>query len=213
MDETWRDFRKQYGRRTLDESQVGSDPISLLEEWIAGALTAGCPEPTAMVLSTVAAEGRPSSRVVLMKGLEASGITFFTNYDSRKGFELTTNPQAALLFFWPEEERQVRVEGDVARISQGESDAYFRSRPPESRLSAIVSPQSREIPGCEWLQQQRKLKKNLTAASLGDRPGNWGGFRLHPNYFEFWQGREDRLHDRIVFQKKDAAWCISRLAP
>ena len=213
MGTDWHSVRKQYGQGRLDESLVNPDPIAQLEAWVAEALAARCPEPTAMVLSTAGPGDKPSSRVVLMKGLDARGILFFTNYLSRKGLELAGNPVASLLFFWPGLERQVRVEGSVTRTEAAESDTYFRSRPLESRLSAIASPQSREIPDRSFLERQRSLDGHRTLAEQGTRPPHWGGYRLVPEYFEFWQGGEDRLHDRICYEPHVHGWRIFRLAP
>ena len=205
MEKPLHSIRKQYSRYVLHESQVDNDPLKQMQVWLSDAISAECPEPTAMVLSTAGEDNRPSSRVVLMKELDQSGVAFFTNYDSRKGLQLSENPYASVLFFWPEVERQVRIEGVVHKIPAGESDRYFASRPEASRISAIISPQSREIPNREWLEQQHALAMN--------RPSNWGGYLLAPDYFEFWQGREDRLHDRIIYRKIGSDWKISRLAP
>ncbi|MFO7616588.1 MAG: pyridoxamine 5'-phosphate oxidase [Bacteroidales bacterium] len=213
MGKDWYSLRKQYGRGRLDESLVDPNPIAQLEGWVGDALAARCPEPTAMVLSTAGSGGKPSSRALLMKGLDAGGILFFTNYESRKGLELAANPSASLLFFWPGLERQVRVEGTVFRTEPAESDAYFRSRPLESRLSAIISPQSREVPDRLWLEQKRSQEGQRAQAEQGIRPPHWGGCRLVPDYFEFWQGRADRLHDRVCYEKAGAGWRIFRLAP
>lgn len=213
MGKDWHSLRKQYGKGRLYESLVDPDPIAQLEAWLAEALAARCPEPTAMVLSTTGEGYRPSSRVVLMKGLDSEGITFFSNYDSRKGRELAANPRAALLFFWPLLERQVRMEGVVSRTDAAESDTYFRSRPLESRISALASPQSREIPDRSWLERKRNSDEYRLAARQGVRPPNWGGYRLVPEYFEFWQGREDRSHDRICYEPAGKGWRIFRLAP
>ncbi len=205
MEKPFHSIRQQYSKHALYESQVDHDPLKQMHVWLDDAISAECPEPTAMVLSTAGQDNRPSSRVVLMKELDEKGITFFTNYHSRKGLELSENPFASILFFWPAVERQVRIEGVVSKIPEGESDIYFATRPEASRISAIISPQSREIPNREWLEQQRGLTTN--------RPSNWGGYRLVPDYFEFWQGRENRLHDRIVYRKTGSDWKISRLAP
>ncbi len=203
----------------LDERHVNPDPLMQMEEWVSEAIRSDCEEPTAMVLSTVGAGMKPSSRVVLMKGLDQAGIAFFTHYESRKGLQLLENPQASILFFWPQLERQIRIEGVVTKVSEKESDAYFESRPEASRISAGISPQSREIPNREWLEERRQTadgrpqeESGLRSAVCG-RPSNWGGYRLKPDYFEFWQGREDRLHDRIAFRLEKNGWRIFRLAP
>jgi len=225
MENPFHSIRKQYSRATLHESQINPDPLKQVEGWLSDAMAAECPEPTAMILSTVGNDARPSSRVVLMKGLDERGISFFTNYDSRKGVQLTSNPYASLLFFWPDLERQVRIEGPVERVPKVESDIYFDSRPEQSRLSAAVSPQSKEIPSRQWLIEQIEKTEAQSKLSIGPgfnrglqefsikRPDNWGGYRLKPDYFEFWQGGEDRLHDRIIYIWEDSDWRIARLAP
>lgn len=208
MENSFHSIRKQYERGKLRESQVDTDPLRQLGLWLSDAILAECPEPTAMILSTAGKDLKPSSRIVLMKGLDEHGITFFTNYESRKGQQLQDNPQASILFFWTELERQVRIEGTVGKVSEEESDAYFASRPEASKISAFISPQSREIPGREWLEEQgSRLQEE------GGRPAYWGGYRFCPDYFEFWQGREDRLHDRIIYRQIESGWKISRLAP
>jgi pyridoxamine 5'-phosphate oxidase len=221
MKGSYHSIRKQYAAGRLDERDVAASPVKQLEDWLAEAIREEVHEPTAMVVSTVGADLKPSSRVVLMKGLDETGITFFTNYSSRKGIQLAENPNASLLFFWPALERQVRVEGVVEKVSDKESDTYFASRPEVSRISASVSPQSREIPGRDWLLGQRDLfMTRVMEHSAGEasvpsisRPDNWGGYRLIPSCFEFWQGGEDRLHDRIIYKPSATAWLISRLAP
>lgn len=210
MKKSFHSHRQQYAKGVLHESHLDSDPAVQLDRWLSDALDSDCPEPLAMILSTADTHSRPSSRVVLMKTLDERGIGFFSNYESRKGRQLLDNPQASLLFFWPELERQVRVEGSVMRVSENESDAYFDSRPEASRISAVLSPQSREIPDRKWLEDQRDL---IVQSARITRPPNWGGYRLIPDYFEFWQGREDRLHDRIAFRLTESGWEISRLAP
>ena len=211
MKESFRSIRKQYVRGRLEESLVDPDPMRQLESWLHEAIQAEVDEPTAMVLSTVGAGMRPSSRVVLMKGLDDSGLTFFTNYGSRKGLQLAENPNASLLFFWPALERQVRVEGTVEKVTEQESDEYYISRPEASRVSASISPQSREIPGRDWLLARRD--DFLSSVLTSPRPSYWGGYRLKPVYFEFWQGGPDRLHDRIIYTSVSSSWEIARLAP
>lgn len=206
-------IRKQYSKGVLDESHVNPDPIEQMEFWVSEAIHSDCEVPTAMVLSTVGDGMRPSSRVVLMKGLDQEGITFFTNYESRKGLQLQENPQASVLFFWPELERQIRIEGTVMKVTAEESDAYFESRPDASRISAVISPQSREIPNREWLEERRRTADGGSRSAVCGRPSEWGGYRLKPDYIEFWQGREDRLHDRIAFRLEAHGWRIFRLAP
>ncbi|MBU3700337.1 MAG: pyridoxamine 5'-phosphate oxidase [Candidatus Kapabacteria bacterium] len=207
-------LRKDYTRAGLEEHTVHSDPIVQFSSWLNEAITAEALEPTAMVLSTVSESGSPSSRVVLLKGLDGGSMQFFTNYLSRKGRELSGNPNASLLFFWPELERQVRIEGNVERLSPEASTAYFHSRPFESQLGAAASPQSQVIPSRVALDQRFT---ELAAANAGrtsiDRPEHWGGFALTPSMIEFWQGRPSRMHDRIRFRKSEGAWVVERLAP
>jgi pyridoxamine 5'-phosphate oxidase len=219
MDNSFDSLARQYTLSSLSEDQVDKSPLVQLSLWISDAVGADCPEPTAMVLSTCGKDLRPSSRVVLLKGLDVNGITFYTNYDSRKGLQLLDNPQASLLYFWPDLERQVRVEGLTGKVTPEESDAYFKTRAEASRVSASISPQSREIPGREWLEE--RIKAHISGISgqgsgsggIGNRPANWGGYILAPVFFEFWQGREDRLHDRIIYRLIAGRWKISRLAP
>lgn len=213
MGNPFHSIRKQYERGKLQESQVDTDPMSQLGLWLSDAILAECPEPTAMMLSTTGKDLKPSSRIVLMKGLDENGITFFTNYESRKGQQLQDNPQASMLFFWPDLERQVRIEGTVDKVSEEESDIYFASRPEASRISATISPQSQEIPGREWLEERQQVAIGSRQSAAGSRPVSWGGYRLSPGYFEFWQGRGDRLHDRIIYRQIESGWKISRLAP
>ncbi|HET6569070.1 MAG TPA: pyridoxamine 5'-phosphate oxidase [Rhodothermales bacterium] len=208
------DLRREYMQRELDESDIAADPITQFASWYREALTSGVVEPNAMTLATVAAEGRPSARIVLLKDFDAHGFTFFTNYDSRKGRELEQNPWAALVFWWDVMERQVRIEGRVARVAPEMSDEYFASRPYGSRLGAWASPQSRVLP------DRGALTEALTALdakySGGDvpRPPHWGGYRLSPTAVEFWQGRPSRLHDRIRYTlQPDGTWRTERLAP
>jgi pyridoxamine 5'-phosphate oxidase len=206
-------IRTDYGQQSLTESDVLPDPIAQFTKWFEQALEAKVLEPNAMGLSTVDASGKPSSRIVLVKQFDARGFTWYTNYDSQKASELCANPHAALLFFWGELERQVRVEGTVERTSAEESDKYFHSRPLKSRLAAIASAQSAPI------ADRAALEKNFdaVAAQWGDappRPEHWGGFRLVPERIEFWQGRRSRFHDRIVYVKQvDGSWNRQRLQP
>ena len=207
------DLRKDYGQASLNENDVMDDPMLQFTQWFEQALKAEVNEPNAMSVSTVAANGRPSSRIVLVKQFDEHGFTWYTNYDSRKGQELEDNQYAALLFFWSELERQVRIEGRVERTSSEESDRYFRSRPLKSRLSAIASQQSAPIGSRDELEQNYEA----VARQAGDdpaRPGNWGGFRLVPERLEFWQGRRSRFHDRIVYERQeDGSWVRQRLQP
>lgn len=208
-----RQLRTDYQRAILSEDQVDPDPIHQFSIWFQEALNAKVAEPNAMSLSTVNAQGRPSSRIVLIKGLEQQGITWFTHYTSKKGEELAANPYAALLFFWSELERQVRIEGKVEKISDAENDAYFHSRPRDSRIGALASEQSKTITNRAVLDD----RFSNISAQYGDqvpRPAHWGGFRLVPDYVEFWQGRSSRFHDRIAFTKNDqGVWLRQRLQP
>lgn len=204
------DLRKDYARHSLDESSVRPDPLEQFRLWLDEAIAAGCPEPTAMALSTVSERGRPSSRMVLLKSVD-SGFVFYTNYESRKGRELADNERACLLFFWPELERQVRVEGVVTPVSAEESDAYYRSRPLPSRIGAWASPQSQPLSSAALLARvaEAALKHGLDPA----RPPHWGGFRLTADRLELWQGRPSRLHDRVLYEREGERWRIGRLAP
>ena len=205
-------LRKNYTFGQLSETEVPPNPLSLFQLWFDQAVKAECPEPNSMALATADAAGNPSARIVLLKGADEAGFTFFTNYESQKGKDLAVRPQAALLFHWHELERQVRIKGLVERVSPTESDEYFHSRPAASRIGAWASPQSAEIPNREFLEEAEKR----FAADFGDkppRPDHWGGYRLHPTEIEFWQGRPSRLHDRIHYQLDGAQWCITRLAP
>ena len=207
------DLRREYHRATLNETGVDASPVVQFERWLAEAVKAEVPEPTAMSLATVGDGGRPAARIVLLKDVGAEGFLFFTNYDSRKGRELAAHPYAALLFHWVELERQVRIEGEVSRASITDSDAYFASRPPLSRIGAWASPQSDPIPDREWLENRLAEMD----ASYGDevpRPPHWGGFRLVPDAIEFWEGRPNRLHDREAFlPSADGGWDAQRLSP
>jgi len=207
------DLRKDYGQARLDESDVADDPIAQFTRWFEEALKAEVNEPNAMSLATVGADGRPTSRIVLVKQFDARGFTWYTNYASQKGKQLDSKPFAALLFFWSELERQVRIEGRVERTSAEESDKYFNSRPLKSRLSAIASEQSEPIASRAALEQHYEE----VARQVGDtppRPQHWGGFRLVPERIEFWQGRRSRFHDRIVYtRQEDGSWTRQRLQP
>ncbi|NJL14773.1 MAG: pyridoxamine 5'-phosphate oxidase [Microscillaceae bacterium] len=207
------DLRQEYTRHRLDEADVLANPIAQFKFWFEEAQKAEVPEPNAMHLATVSPEGRPSLRVVLLKGIEEDNFVFFTNYESQKGQELIQQPFASLNFFWAELERQVRIEGRVEKVSEAESEAYFQSRPRGSQLGAWVSPQSREVPGRHYLEEEYARLEAEYAGTIIPRPLHWGGFRVIPDRIEFWQGRPSRLHDRINYQKQENNWIITRLAP
>jgi len=207
-------LRADYGKLTLSEASAGLDPLATLAAWIDDAVRAEALEPNAMVLATVDAAGLPSSRVVLLRGLSADGLAFYTNYESRKGSELAGSSHAAALFFWPLLERQVRVEGEVTRLPGATSDAYFASRPHKSRLAAVASPQSRPLPSRDVLEQTfRELETMYPEGTDVPRPKHWGGYVLAPRRIELWQGGASRLHDRIEFLRTSDGWTKRRLAP
>jgi pyridoxamine 5'-phosphate oxidase len=206
------DLRKSYERAELDESASRSDPLEQFGLWFQQALDAQVPEPNAMTLATVGPQGRPSSRIVLIKGFDARGLVWYTNYESRKGRELAGNPWASLQFHWVELERVVRIEGRVEKVSPEESDAYFQSRPLDSRLGAVASPQSQVI-GSRAVLVANAAKAAAKYALNPPRPAHWGGYRLVPDGWEFWQGRKSRLHDRLRYRLEDKHWLRERLAP
>lgn len=207
------DLRKTYSRESLSQSAVDPDPIVQFRNWMNEALDAKLPEPNAMTLATADADGKPSARVVLIKGVDERGFVFFTNYESHKGHDLEANPHAALVFFWVELERQVRIEGRVEKLPEKESDEYFSSRPLESRIGAWASEQSRELSGRAALVA-RAAKFAAKFALNPPRPPHWGGYVVIPASIEFWQGRPSRLHDRIVYTRQpDGKWTTARLAP
>jgi pyridoxamine 5'-phosphate oxidase len=207
------DLRKSYMKGNLSEEDVQKNPIDQFNIWFDQARHAELPEPNAMTVASVDADGKPSARIVLIKEVNNQGFVFFTNYESRKGQALTHNPQAALLFFWPELERQIRIEGVVEKLSEEASDAYFHSRPLDSRIGAWASPQSQVIPGRSVLVA-KAAEYALKFALNPPRPPHWGGFRVKPQALEFWQGRPSRLHDRIRYtQQAYGMWKIERLAP
>jgi pyridoxamine 5'-phosphate oxidase len=206
-------MRSEYTREGLAEADVDADPVVQFGRWFEQANSAGLLEPTAMTLATSAPDGRPSARMVLLRGFDQRGFVFYTNYESRKAAELAGNPRAALVFWWGELERQVRIEGRVERTTREESEAYFHSRPPGSQLSAAASPQSQVIDG------RAVLERRVAAMATSQRDGQvplpdfWGGYRLAPEVIEFWQGRPNRLHDRLRYRRTADGWRMDRLAP
>jgi pyridoxamine 5'-phosphate oxidase len=201
-------------QETLDEQLIDRDPIAQFQRWFADAVAAGLPLPEAMSLATVTAEGKPTGRMVLLKRVGSEGFVFFTNYRSAKARELAENPNASLLFFWPQLERQVRIEGVVTKTSAAESREYFATRPRGSQIGAWASPQSEVIPGREVLEERSAELEELYRDREIPWPEHWGGYCLKPERIEFWKGRPDRLHDRILYVRQaDGSWTIQRLAP
>ncbi len=214
MQEDLSHIRTDYQKLQLDETIMEKNPFLQFEKWMSEVIAGNVIEPNAMTISTVDANGKPSSRIVLLRGLTEKGFVFFTNYESKKATDLSLNPFVALNFFWPALERQVRVEGKVSKISYEESLAYFQSRPKESQISAWASPQSNKIENREVLEEKVKaLEKQYSEEALLPKPDFWGGYLITPSYFEFWQGRANRLHDRLVFEFLENNWTIKRIAP
>ena len=207
------DLRKEYTLNGLDQTDVLPDPFAQFQQWFDAALAAGVHEPNAMHLATIGPDDRPEGRIVLVKGIDATGFSFYTNYNSEKGRSLLANPVAALTFFWPELERQVRIEGRVEKLADSESDAYFNSRPRASQLGAWVSNQSEVIPSRDVLETRQKALEAKFNGQQIPRPPHWGGFRVVPDQLEFWQGRPSRLHDRIRYRLAAGTWLIERVSP
>jgi pyridoxamine 5'-phosphate oxidase len=210
-----KNLRQDYRSSSLLEETVSKNPIEQFAIWFDEAVKAEILEPNAMTLATASKNALPSARIVLLKGFDEEGFTFFTNFNSHKGLELTENPFAALVFFWGDLERQIRIEGVVERISDEESKNYFHSRPKGSQLGAWASPQSKIIPHREFLDEKiQEMKHKYASDEVIPKPEHWGGYKVIPNQIEFWQGRSNRLHDRILYtQQKDESWTIERLAP
>jgi len=206
-------IRREYTLKELDEAQVQASPLQQFKVWFDEALGAEVLEPNAMNLSTITPNGRPTSRIVLLKGIEENEFVFYTNYQSRKGMEMEKNPYVCLNFFWAELERQVRIEGTVSKVSAATSDEYFNSRPRGSRIGAHVSPQSEIISSRSVLEEKAKELFTEFEGKEVIRPNHWGGYSVKPYLFEFWQGRESRLHDRVLYEEIDGQWIIKRLAP
>ena len=206
------DLRKSYERAELNEDASHGNPLQQFDQWLQEAIRSQVPEPNAMTLATVGSDLRPSTRVVLIKGYDAQGIVWYTNYESRKGRQLAGNPYAALQFHWVELERVVRSEGTVEKVSDAESDAYFHSRPLDSRIGAWASPQSQVIPG-RGVLVANAAKYGAQFLLKPPRPPHWGGYRLRPELWEFWQGRKSRLHDRLRYRQESGTWVRERLAP
>lgn len=206
--------KHQYNEDAIDEATVDRNPLQLFQRWLDEAKATGMHLPEAVTLATATPDGKPSARMVLLKGADERGFVFFTNYNSRKARELAANAQAALVFYWPQLERQVRVEGKVERTATAESDAYFKTRPRESQIGAVASPQSEAIDSRAALQQKADEWEKFYEGREVARPAHWGGYRLRPERIEFWKGRPGRLHDRISYERRDDdTWTIKRLAP
>ena len=208
------EIRKEYSRGVLDETAAAKDPLVQFEKWFQEAIKAEIPEPSAMNLATVSENGLPSSRIVLLKGIEGGSFVFYTNYQSRKGNQLDESPVCALTFFWPELERQIRIEGAAKRMPEDASIAYFQSRPRDSQVGAWASPQSTIIANRNILEERvKEIEKRFKGQPVLPKPKQWGGFRVEPHWIEFWQGRQSRLHDRILYSRTNKGWKINRLAP
>jgi pyridoxamine 5'-phosphate oxidase len=206
-------IRKEYRLSKLDYDSLDTKPLNQFRFWLNDAIRSQVAEPTAMTLATATPDARPSARVVLLKDIDQDGFTFFTNYSSRKGWQLEANPHAALVFFWPELERQVRIEGKVTKVSRQVSDEYFNLRPEGSKIGSWASPQSQRIPSRSYMENLQRDYLQLFQNKKLERPENWGGYKLIPTLYEFWQGRENRLHDRFEYSLNGNIWEIHRLAP
>ena len=213
MDKTIADLRKDYTLEGLSETEIDPNPFIQFKKWFEQALAAQLPEPNAMTIATTTPDGKPSARMVLLKDFDERGFVFFTNYNSRKGQELAQNPQAAIVFWWAELERQVRILGSVEKVSESESNDYFESRPAKSRLGAWASNQSEIITNREVLEQRMQELQSKYENQEIPRPQHWGGLRVIPTEIEFWQGRSSRLHDRLLYTLDDGSWKIQRLSP
>ncbi len=206
-------IRKEYHVSNLEIDMLDQNPLVQFKNWLNEAIQADAKEPTAMSLSTSTPDGRPSSRMVLLKEINDEGFVFFTNYESKKGIQISVNPLGALLFFWQELERQVRIEGTISKINPEKSDEYFYARPQGGKISAWASPQSQRIPNREYLENLQEDYEKLFKTRSLERPRHWGGYILKPDLYEFWQGRDNRLHDRFEYSLKGYIWEIQRLAP
>ena len=211
--EAIQNLRQDYRSATLSEEEIEKDPINQFSKWFQEALAANIYEPNVMTLATADSYGKPSARILLLKAFDQKGFVFFTNYESRKGKELLENPQASMVFFWAELERQVRIDGVISKIEESESIAYFHSRPKGSQIGALASPQSSVIPNRKVLEDQVEILTKTYAETEVPKPGYWGGYLLEPQHIEFWQGRPSRLHDRITYDLAEGNWLINRLAP
>lgn len=207
------DLRQEYRTAQLTEQDVESDPILQFGKWFSATVDAGLYEPNVMTLATADRFGKPSARIVLLKGFGENGFVFYTNYESKKGQDLMENPQAALVFFWPELERQVRIEGVVSKVDAQTSADYFHSRPAGSQIGALASPQSKVLDSRESLEEKAAALTKQYEGKQIPHPAHWGGYLIEPIHIEFWQGRPSRLHDRIVYDLVDGSWIINRLAP